>query len=69
MLVGGGRRAEPGRARVDGRFEGGFRTGLLIGCGVAAVSAAVALLIPAVRTACGDDEKAGPRRDQAPARA
>ncbi|WP_299531382.1 MFS transporter [uncultured Streptomyces sp.] len=29
--------------------EGGFRTGLLIGCGVALASAAVACLIPAVR--------------------
>ncbi|GGU39547.1 MFS transporter [Streptomyces daghestanicus] len=49
--------------------EDGFRTGLLIGCGVAVVSAAVALLIPAVRTAGGDPEKAGAPADPAPARA
>ncbi|GGV27812.1 MFS transporter [Streptomyces longisporoflavus] len=34
--------------------EDGFRTGLMIGCGVALVSAAVAALIPAVRATDGD---------------
>ncbi|MFH8487627.1 MFS transporter [Streptomyces longisporoflavus] len=34
--------------------EDGFRTGLMIGCGVALVSAAVAALIPAVGTTGGD---------------
>lgn len=42
--------------------EDGFRTGLLIGCGVALVPAAVACLIPALRTDSG--EAAG---DEAPA--
>ncbi|MGC9496357.1 MFS transporter [Streptomyces sp. WG7] len=44
--------------------EDGFRTGLLIGCGVAVVAAAVALLIPAVRTGTGDSAA-----DKAPAEA
>ena len=39
--------------------EDGFRTGLLIGCGVALVAAAIAALIPAARAAAGGD-KAGP---------
>ncbi|MEW2625526.1 MFS transporter [Streptomyces sp. NPDC048106] len=50
--------------------EDGFRTGLLIGCGVALVSAAVAAFIPALRNASGDGS-ADPRAteaDQAPAR-
>ncbi|MEV1025738.1 MFS transporter [Streptomyces sp. NPDC050264] len=49
--------------------EGGFRTGLLIGCGVALASAAVASLIPALRT--GTDNQAGKEAptEQAPARA
>ncbi|MGC0327436.1 MFS family permease [Streptomyces sp. SAI-170] len=38
--------------------ENGFRVGLLIGCGVAVVSAAVALLIPAVRAGTGDSPAA-----------
>ncbi|MFI0859082.1 MFS transporter [Streptomyces smyrnaeus] len=48
----------------------GFRTGLLIGCGVALVAAAVAALIPALRTP-GDDQAAGEQAttDQVPARA
>ncbi|MFR9787917.1 MFS transporter [Streptomyces sp. MB22_4] len=48
--------------------EDGFRTGLLIGCGVAVLSAAVASLIPSPRKA---PETADPRpaeADQAPAR-
>ncbi|MFK0118001.1 MFS transporter [Streptomyces sp. NPDC090994] len=49
--------------------EDGFRTGLLIGCGVALVSAAVACLIPALRTdsgaAAGDEVPA----EKAPTRA
>ncbi|CAM5654842.1 hypothetical protein SALBM135S_00759 [Streptomyces alboniger] len=43
--------------------EDGFRTGLLIGCGVALLSAAVAALIPALRKADGDEAP-----DTAPAR-
>ncbi|MBQ0862332.1 MFS transporter [Streptomyces sp. RK75] len=48
----------------------GFRTGLLIGCGVALVAAAVAALIPALRTP-GDGQAAGEQAttDQVPARA
>ncbi|MFD6415536.1 MFS transporter [Streptomyces sp. NPDC060194] len=45
--------------------EDGFRTGLLIGCGVALVSAAVACLIPAVRAggeSAAADEEAAPGR-------
>ncbi|MEV8392601.1 MULTISPECIES: MFS transporter [unclassified Streptomyces] len=38
--------------------EGGFRTGLLIGCGIAVVSAAIAAVIPAVRKATAGPEKA-----------
>ncbi|MFH8977034.1 MFS transporter [Streptomyces sp. NPDC017890] len=50
--------------------EDGFRTGLLIGCGVAVVSAAVALLIPAVRTGTTGDSAAGKTpAEQAPASA
>lgn len=37
--------------------ESGFRTGLIIGCGVALVSAAIAAAIPAVRAAAGGLEK------------
>ncbi|MEV0777094.1 MFS transporter [Streptomyces sp. NPDC050433] len=37
--------------------ESGFRTGLLIGCGVALVSAAIAAVIPSVRTVTGGLEK------------
>ncbi|MEB8341435.1 MFS transporter [Streptomyces endophyticus] len=50
--------------------EGGFRTGLMIGCGVAVLSAAVAAFIPGLRK--GEDEPAGeqkPVSDGAPARA
>lgn len=50
--------------------EGGFRTGLMIGCGVAVLSAAVATFIPALRK--GEGEPAGeqePVSDGAPARA
>jgi MFS family permease len=49
--------------------EDGFRTGLLIGCGVAVVAAAVALLIPAVRTGTGDSAAAKAPAGQEPARA
>ncbi|MEU9558576.1 MFS transporter [Streptomyces fumanus] len=49
--------------------EDGFRTGLLIGCGVALLSAAVALLIPAVRAAGGAAEDDRTPADEAPARA
>ncbi|MFJ2211877.1 MFS transporter [Streptomyces sp. NPDC101062] len=46
--------------------EGGFRTALLIGCGVALVSAAIAAVIPAVRDIAGDADKTpsapGPRK-------
>ncbi|MFE3598705.1 MFS transporter [Streptomyces sp. NPDC059096] len=38
--------------------ESGFRTALLIGCGVALVSAAIAAVIPAVRGLTGDTDKA-----------
>ncbi|MHC5261864.1 MFS transporter [Streptomyces sp. UC4497] len=50
--------------------EDGFRTGLMIGCGVALVSAAVATLIPALRKAGADESaEAQPTEgDQAPAR-
>lgn len=34
--------------------ESGFRTGLIIGCGIALLSAAIAAVIPAVRAAAGD---------------
>ncbi|MET9552216.1 MFS transporter [Streptomyces sp. NPDC006645] len=37
--------------------ESGFRTALLIGCGVALVSAAIAAAIPAVRTVTGGQDK------------
>ncbi|MGD6749602.1 MFS transporter [Streptomyces sp. BH105] len=50
--------------------EDGFRTGLMIGCGVAVLSAAVATFIPALRKE--EDEPAGeqkPVTDGAPARA
>ncbi|MGY0021064.1 MFS transporter [Streptomyces sp. YJ-C3] len=51
--------------------ENGFRTGLMIGCGVALVSAAVATLIPAMRKPDGDGAADGQPTDadQAPARA
>ncbi|MEE1802198.1 MULTISPECIES: MFS transporter [unclassified Streptomyces] len=46
--------------------EGGFRTALLIGCGVALVSAAIAAVIPAVRDIAGGADKTpsapGPRK-------
>jgi hypothetical protein len=48
--------------------EDGFRTGLMIGCGVALVSAAVAVMIPAIR---GEGNRAGEEpasAEQAPAR-
>ncbi|MCX4835591.1 MFS transporter [Streptomyces sp. NBC_00006] len=50
--------------------EGGFRTGLMIGCGVALVSAAVATLIPALRKEGADQSVAAQptEGDQAPAR-
>ncbi|MER5756335.1 MFS transporter [Streptomyces sp. NPDC002088] len=51
--------------------EDGFRTGLMIGCGVSLLSAAVATLIPALRKA-GDDQAVDEQSasaDQAPARA
>ncbi|WP_425825246.1 MFS transporter [Streptomyces fractus] len=50
--------------------EGGFRTGLMIGCGVAVISAAVATFIPALRK--GEGEPVGeeqPVSDGTPARA
>ncbi|WP_405792017.1 MFS transporter [Streptomyces sp. NBC_01506] len=37
--------------------EGGFRTGLIIGCGVALLSAAIAAVIPAVRNITGTTDK------------
>ncbi|MEE1808602.1 MFS transporter [Streptomyces sp. BE133] len=37
--------------------ESGFRTGLIIGCGVALVAAAIALVIPAVRRSASDTAK------------
>ncbi|SCF94706.1 MFS transporter [Streptomyces sp. Ncost-T10-10d] len=37
--------------------ESGFRTGLIIGCGVALVAAAIALVIPAVRHSASDTAK------------
>lgn len=37
--------------------ESGFRTGLLIGCGIALVAVAVAALIPAARQGSGDGEE------------
>ncbi|MFE3900360.1 MFS transporter [Streptomyces sp. NPDC059153] len=37
--------------------ENGFRTGLIIGCGVALVAAAIALVIPAVRHSASDTAK------------
>ncbi|MEV3861453.1 MFS transporter [Streptomyces sp. NPDC050095] len=49
--------------------EGGFRTGLLIGCGVALASAAVASAIPALRGAADAREDERPVEAQAPARA
>ncbi|MFJ4922807.1 MFS transporter [Streptomyces sp. NPDC088725] len=45
--------------------ENGFRTGLLIGCGLAVVSAAIAALIPAVRTiATGAAKTSGPLKSE-----
>ncbi|WP_306319151.1 MULTISPECIES: MFS transporter [unclassified Streptomyces] len=52
--------------------EDGFRTGLMIGCGVALVSAAVATLIPALRDKADDEQVTEARPagdDQAAARA
>ncbi|WP_353940942.1 MFS transporter [Streptomyces sp. HUAS MG91] len=51
--------------------ENGFRTGLMIGCGVALVSAAVATLIPALRKPDSEEVADGQQADadQAPARA
>ncbi|CAK7279783.1 MFS transporter [Streptomyces sp. RM1] len=48
----------------------GFRTGLLIGCGVALLSAAVAALIPSLRPAGGEEtaDQSATGADQAPAR-
>lgn len=40
--------------------EDGFQTGLLVGCGVALVAAAIAAVIPAARRTAPDDAKAGP---------
>ncbi|MFJ8194088.1 MFS transporter [Streptomyces sp. NPDC096094] len=48
--------------------EDGFRTGLMIGCGVALVSAAVAVLIPAVRGEGGHAGEKPASADQSPAR-
>ncbi|MGW2844448.1 MFS transporter, partial [Streptomyces sp. NPDC001274] len=45
--------------------ENGFRTGLMVGCGVALVAAAVAALIPAMRRT-GEDADATP--EPAPAK-
>lgn len=47
--------------------ESGFRTGLIIGCGVALVAAAIALVIPAVRRSASDTAKddAAPAPEQA----
>ncbi|MEU3192335.1 MFS transporter [Streptomyces sp. NPDC006992] len=47
--------------------ETGFRTGLLIGCGVALVAAVVAAAIPAVRAAGGADEGEQTPKGQVPA--
>lgn len=44
--------------------ESGFRTGLLIGCGVAVVSAALAAVIPAVRHAAGGAAPAAPAQEK-----
>ncbi|MFJ8787922.1 MFS transporter [Streptomyces sp. NPDC102462] len=49
--------------------EDGFRTGLLIGCGVALLSAAVACLIPALRGAADDSADEEAPAAQAPVRA
>ncbi|MEU6389638.1 MFS transporter [Streptomyces sp. NPDC046939] len=51
--------------------ENGFRTGLMIGCGVALVSAAVATLIPALRDPAGEAAAEGQPADtdQTPATA
>ncbi|WP_394436729.1 MFS transporter [Streptomyces sp. SGAir0957] len=51
--------------------ENGFRTGLMIGCGVALLSAAVATLIPGLREPAGDAAAKGQPADadQAPAAA
>ncbi|MFB4420785.1 MFS transporter [Streptomyces sp. QL37] len=49
--------------------ESGFRTGLMIGCGVALVSAAVACLIPAVRGNAASPATEQAPAEQAPARA
>ncbi|MFI6350057.1 MFS transporter [Streptomyces sp. NPDC050560] len=49
--------------------ENGFRTGLLIGCGVALASAAVALLIPAPRTDAASGTQDGAPADEEPVRA
>ncbi|MFF8989338.1 MFS transporter [Streptomyces sp. NPDC014983] len=48
--------------------EDGFRTGLLIGCGVAALSAAVASLIPSLRREPEAADRRPAAADQAPAR-
>lgn len=48
--------------------EDGFRTGLLIGCGVALVSAAVAVMIPAVRGEGGRAGEEPASAEQSPAR-
>ncbi|GJF33594.1 MFS transporter [Kitasatospora sp. NE20-6] len=47
--------------------ESGFRTGLIIGCGVALVAALIAATIPAVRPVEAEDAPAGASVDPAPA--
>ncbi|GGL91865.1 MFS transporter [Streptomyces fumigatiscleroticus] len=49
--------------------EDGFRTGLVIGCGVALVSAAVACLIPAMRAGTAETEDDTAPAEKAPTRA
>ncbi|MFH9663552.1 MFS transporter [Streptomyces sp. NPDC017248] len=49
--------------------ENGFRTGLLIGCGVALLSAAVACLIPALRTGPERRDDTKEPADEVPSRA
>lgn len=47
--------------------ETGFRTGLLVGCGMALVSVAIAALIPAVRAAVQGAGRTGPENSGDPA--
>ena len=49
--------------------QNGFRTGLLIGCGVAALAAAIAATIPARRPASAPAQTAAVEADEAPAAA